>query len=108
MSIASFAKEIFNYLKSPFYMEESPSKLGNRASDILYGYLVCLPLVLLSAILIRQVDKFIVKQFFDYSISAHKANIKVAMGEYAVLKIVLIVPLVEEIFFRLPLRLSRI
>ena len=107
MKIASFAKELFNYLKSPLYIEKSPSTLGNRVSEILYGYLACIPLILLSTILIGLVDKFIVKQFFEYSISAHKANTKIALGRYAVLKIVLIAPLLEEIFFRLPLKLRR-
>jgi Type II CAAX prenyl endopeptidase Rce1-like len=105
--------DIIQYLKRPFLREtEEDVKFTKRLSNIFTTYLIYLLFALASYIILSLIDKVLVEYFYKYSIlGQQKLNIEklhILYGHYVVIVVVIIGPLLEEIIFRLPLKLEKI
>lgn len=97
-------KDIIAYSKSPFDIKSEKKSLTARFQDLLFILLIYFTLVILSIPIVSFVEKYV----FHF-MEGHKLN-KVHNNKSLIkilLSVSVVAPIIEEIFFRLPLRYNR-
>jgi hypothetical protein len=106
-----FTREFLAYLKKPFFIDTGPTKVSEKVSDIFYGYLVCFALSVLSIILLVVIDIIVSRYCDGFSVftqlKSNQKNLKLRFGMYLIPLVVVAGPFMEEIIFRLPLKLKQ-
>jgi len=101
-------KEIF----FPTYIIPTTDSLGHKIRGTAKIYLVYLFAAISLFFLLLLLDELLINNFFNYSMIEQfiviNQKVKVKYGNYAFIFVVLLGPLIEEIFFRLPLRLEKV
>lgn len=102
---------MLNYLKYPRFEIDNESKLINKISVLLKFYFTTFLFTLLSVGLITTIDSIVVNYLHQNSIwsEIRNSNIKIKnmFGRYSLVVIVIIIPFIEELIFRLPLNLKK-
>lgn len=102
---------LFEYLKSPFFIEAASTKLGQKVKEVIYTYLIFIFLVVILFLLITLFDNFIVQHYYHYSIAdqlkINNRRVNNLFGRSALLMISFVAPFFEEATFRLPLGLKK-
>lgn len=101
-----------NYLRRPtFFQFSSPSAFNQKLKDLVITYLVYLCLLLLLMVILYLLDKMVFQFLFDLSplsqIRESTENNKDLFGLATFPIVVFAGPFLEELIFRLPLKLKR-
>ena len=101
--------KIIGYLKNPI---PKVSHSGSHPSikEFMALYFSCLLCIAISIVVMFAIDQVIVHKFFGFSIrdSPRSGSATLRQSQYFLIVVLLLGPLVEEIIFRLPLRLRKI
>lgn len=105
-------RDVLNYLKEPVYIKpDNKTKIGDKIRDVLISTFFCVGFSIVSIFFLAIIDVLVIKTFFDFSffgqLSIHNENISKKFGSYTFFVIIFAGPLIEEIVFRLPLKLQR-
>ena len=102
---------MFKKLVNPKFNIESDETLLQKIKFLFKSYLISFFCTILSVAIITVIDTFIVKILHQNSlwneIRNSNSRIKFMFGKYSYLMIAVIIPLIEEIIFRLPLNLKK-
>lgn len=100
-------EDVINYLKNPYYTNPGRFSFFSNVKYVLLSYLMCSMGIIAAGLIILSIDYTIVEYFGIDSIykqiKATNTNVKTAFGNYSFVVVVFIVPLLEELIFRLPL-----
>jgi membrane protease YdiL (CAAX protease family) len=104
--------EIFNYLRQPFFIEaDAQVKFGKKIKAIFWIFLVYLLFAFCANFILLLIDTLIVTPLYDYSVfqqlKLQTQKNKQVLGPTAFFYVVIFGPFLEEIIFRLPLRLKK-
>jgi hypothetical protein len=103
---------VFKYFLHPTLIDFSNNSRLDKLKQTLKIYLLYLASAFVIILILKLLDDLIINEFFQYSIMdqlyADNRTLGRNFGPYSFVIIVLIGQLIEEIIFRLPLRLERI
>lgn len=104
-------KSMVKYLLRPTYDNLSTGNFGYKVKGTIVAYGIYITSVIILFLLLNLIDSLIIEHFFHHSIveqmRLNKQNLQERLGQYTFLFVVLIGPFVEEVLFRLPLRLEK-
>lgn len=103
---------MLEFLKNPrIEITETSLRIEEKAKSIIALYLIYLMLAMCTFSILSAIDKFIIEHLYDYSIveklKSQKQSLIHSYGIYTPIVIVFIGPFLEEIIFRLPLKLEK-
>lgn len=102
---------VFEYLKSPTLTNCSNTNYNIKLIEITKIYFIYLGIAIIVGIFLKLID-IPIDYFFQYSIllqlKSTNQDILTRYGNYSLLYIVLLGPFLEEVIFRLPLKLEKI
>jgi Type II CAAX prenyl endopeptidase Rce1-like len=105
------AIEIVNYLKNPV-LNGNNTAIKEKVRDVFTTFIIYLLFALVSYLILTLIDKFIIEYFYNYSVlkqlKLHSQKINDLYGSYTFLVVVMLGPFLEEIIFRLPLKLEKL
>ena len=102
---------MFNNLTNPKFNIEKNVSFLKKMEFLFKSYFLTLICTILSVVIIVIIDAFVVEILHQNSIWSEirdsNSKIKYMFGRYSFLMIAIIIPLIEEIIFRLPLNLKK-
>lgn len=102
---------MFNNLTNPKFNIEKNISFLKKMQFLFKSYFLTLICTILSVVIIVIIDTFVVEILHQNSIWSEirdsNSKIKFMFGRYSFLMIAIIIPLIEEIIFRLPLNLKK-
>ncbi|QIX62038.1 hypothetical protein HER32_12920 [Hymenobacter sp. BT18] len=103
--------DVFSYLRNPHYTTPERRSLLSNAKYMLWSYIMCAIGILIAGCVILTIDYSIVTYLHIDSIyqqiRSTNTGVREAFGSYAFVVVVFVVPILEELIFRLPLDLRR-